>query len=158
MSPREQNFQHRAAAALADPKFRWNQLLPFLGPAFLASVAYMDPGNFATNISGGAQYGPALLWVILAANLTAMFIQYLSATLGIVTARNLAELIHDTHSKPATFGFWIQGELVAMATDLAEFLGAALALHLLTGMPLIAGAVIAGAVILVLILLVTSLK
>lgn len=146
MSPREQAFQVRAAAALADPQFRWKQLLPFLGPGFLASVAYMDPGNFATNISGGATYGYALLWVILAANLAAMFIQYLSAKLGVVTGRNLPEVIRDTRSKPVTYAFWIQGELVAMATDLAEFLGAALALHLLTGMPLMWGGVLAGAV------------
>ena len=130
MSPREDNFQQRAAQALADPRFRWKQLLPFLGPAFLASVAYMDPGNFATNISGGAQYGYSLLWVILAANLVAMFIQYLSAKLGVVTGKNLPELIRERFSKPATYLFWVQGELIAMATDLAEFLGAALALHL----------------------------
>lgn len=146
MSPREQRFQDRAAASLADPRFRWKQLLPFLGPGFIASVAYMDPGNFATNISGGAEYGFALLWVILAANLAAMFIQYLSAKLGVVTGRNLPEVIRDRHSRPATYAFWVQGELVAMATDLAEFLGAALALHLLTGMPLIWGAVVAAVV------------
>jgi len=146
MSPRENAFQLRAAVALAEPKFRWKQLLPFLGPAFIASVAYMDPGNFATNIMGGAQYGYSLLWVILAANLAAMFIQYLSAKLGIVTGRNLPEVIRDTNSKAVTTAFWIQGELVAMATDLAEFLGAALALHLLTGMPMLWGAVVAGVV------------
>lgn len=146
MSPKEKSFQDRAAASLADPKFRWKQLLPFLGPGFIASVAYMDPGNFATNIAGGAEYGYALLWVILGANLIAMFIQYLSAKLGVVTGRNLPEVIRDNQSKPATFAFWIQGEAVAMATDLAEFLGAALALHLLTGMPLLWGAVVAGVV------------
>jgi manganese transport protein len=146
MSPREQQFQVRAAASLADPKFRWRQLFPFLGPGFIASVAYMDPGNFATNIAGGARYGYALLWVILAANLAAMFIQYLSAKLGVVTGRNLPEVIRAEHSRWATFGFWVQGEMVAMATDLAEFLGAALALHLLTGMPLLWGAVVAGVV------------
>jgi len=122
------------------------RLLPFLGPAFIASIAYMDPGNFATNISGGAEYGYALLWVILAANLAAMFIQYLSAKLGIVTGKNLAELIRGSYSKPVTYGFWIQGEIVAMATDLAEFLGAALALHLLVGMSLLQGAIVAGIV------------
>lgn len=145
MSPRELKFQAKAAEALANPTFRWKQLLPFLGPAFIASVAYMDPGNFATNISGGAEYGYALLWVILAANLAAMFIQYLSAKLGIVTGQNLPEVIRDNHSRWVTFAFWIQGEVVAMATDLAEFLGAALALHLLTGLPLIWGAAIAAA-------------
>jgi len=144
MNAPQGHFQDRAAAALADPKFRWKQLLPFLGPGFIASVAYMDPGNFATNISGGAQYGYALLWVILAANLAAMFIQYLSAKLGIVTGKNLPEIIRSRFSPASTAFFWIQGELIAMATDLAEFLGAALALHLLTGLPLLMGAVIAG--------------
>jgi len=144
MSPREQHFQDRAAQALAEPKFKWSQLLPFLGPAFIASVAYMDPGNFATNISGGAEYGYSLLWVILAANLAAMFIQYQSAKLGIVTGRNLPELIRAQSSRQAGFAFWIQGELMAMATDLAEFLGAALALHLLAGIPLFWAAVVAG--------------
>ncbi len=146
MSPRENRFQVRAAEALADPRFRWKQLFPFLGPAFIASVAYMDPGNFATNISGGAEYGYALLWVILAANLAAMFIQYMSAKLGVVTGRNLPEVIRDRFPKAVSRTFWVQGELVAMATDLAEFLGAALALHLLTGMPLLWGAVVAGVV------------
>jgi manganese transport protein len=146
MSPREQQFQIRAATALAANGFHWKNLLPFMGPAFIASVAYMDPGNFATNISGGAQYGYTLLWVILAANLAAMFIQYLSAKLGIVTGLNLPEIIRASHSKAATFAFWIQGEVMAMATDLAEFLGAALAFHLLTGMPLVWGAVATGAV------------
>ncbi len=146
MSPRQQNFKDRAAAALAERRFRWKDLMPFLGPAFVASVAYMDPGNFATNISGGAQYGYALLWVILSANLMAMFIQYLSAKLGVVTGKNLPEVIRENHSKPAAYGFWVQGEIIAMATDLAEFLGAALALHLLTGMPLLWGATVAGVV------------
>ena len=146
MSPREDRFQARAAAALADPRFRWKHVAMFLGPAFIASVAYMDPGNFATNISGGAQYGYSLLWVILAANLAAMFIQYQSAKLGIVTGRNLPELIRARSSRPAAWAFWIQGELMAMATDLAEFLGAALAFHLLTGMPLLWGAVLTGIV------------
>jgi manganese transport protein len=144
VSPREEKFQTDAAAALADPKFRWSQLLLFLGPSFVASVAYMDPGNFATNISGGAKYGYALLWVILAANLTAMFIQYQSAKLGIVTGRSLPEVIRDRFTKPTTVFFWIQGELMAIATDLAEFLGASLALHLLVGLPLIWAAVVAG--------------
>ncbi len=146
MSPREKAFQLRAAVALAEPKFKLSQLVPFLGPAIIASVAYMDPGNFATNISGGAEYGYALLWVILAANLAAMFIQYLSAKVGIVTGKNLAELIRTHYSRPVTVAFWIQGEIVAMATDLAEFLGAALALHLLVGMSLLEGALVAAVV------------
>ncbi|MEI8094220.1 MAG: Nramp family divalent metal transporter [Spirochaetales bacterium] len=144
MSPQETRFQARAAEALAAPKFRLRHLLPFIGPSFIASVAYMDPGNFATNISGGARYGFALLWVILAANLAAMFIQYLSAKLGLVTGLNLPQLIRQETSKPVAYFYWIQGEIVAMATDLAEFLGAALAIHLLAGLTLFEGALVAG--------------
>ncbi len=110
--------------------------LPFLGPAFIAAVAYIDPGNFATNISGGAKFGYKLLWVILAANLMAMLIQTLSAKLGVVTGKNLPELCRDNFSKRTSIGLWIQAEFIAMATDLAEFIGAALALNLLFGVPL----------------------
>src|SRR6185295_5394796 len=102
------------------------RIWPFLGPAFIAAVAYVDPGNFATNIAGGAKYGYLLLWVVLAANLMAMLIQTLSAKVGIATGKNLPELCRDQFAKPVSFGLWIQAELVAMATDLAEFVGAAL--------------------------------
>jgi len=112
------------------------RLLPFLGPAFIASVAYMDPGNFATNIQGGAKFGYQLLWVILASNLMAMLIQSLSAKLGIATGQNLAEHCRNQFSRPVVIGMWVIGELVAIATDLAEFLGAALGFYLLFGMPL----------------------
>ncbi|HEY5983845.1 MAG TPA: Nramp family divalent metal transporter [Anaerolineales bacterium] len=112
------------------------RLLPFFGPAFIASVAYMDPGNFATNIQGGAEFGYLLLWVILASNLMAMLIQTLSAKLGIATGLNLAEQCRNNFPRPVVIGMWILMELVAMATDLAEFLGAALGLYLLFGMPL----------------------
>jgi manganese transport protein len=120
--------------------------LPLLGPAFVAAVAYVDPGNFATNISGGAKYGYRLLWVILAANLMAMLIQYLSAKVGISTGRNLAELCREHFPRPASWTLWVQAELVAMATDLAEFVGAAIALNLLFGVPLFASGVITGVV------------
>lgn len=120
------------------------RLLPFMGPAVIASIAYMDPGNFATNIQGGAQFGYALIWVILAANLMAMLIQNLSAKLGIATGKNLPEVIREKWPKPVVWVYWVQAELVAMATDLAEFLGAAVAIQLLTGLPLIWGAVITG--------------
>jgi manganese transport protein len=110
--------------------------LAMLGPAFVAAVAYVDPGNFATNIAGGARYGYLLLWVIVAANLMAMLIQYLSAKVGIATGRNLAELCREHFPRPAVIGLWIQAELIAMATDLAEFVGAAIALNLLFGVPL----------------------
>lgn len=118
------------------------RLLPFLGPAFIASVAYIDPGNFATNIAAGAQYGYVLIWVIVASNLMAMLIQTLSAKLGIVTGMNLAEHCRRAFPKPVVIGMWILMELVAMATDLAEFLGAALGFNLLLGVPLFAGAVL----------------
>ena len=112
------------------------RLMPFLGPAFIASVAYMDPGNFATNIQGGAKFGYQLLWVIVASNLMAMLIQSLSAKLGIASGRNLAEQCRDNFPRPVVWGMWILMELVAMATDLAEFLGAAIGFNLLFGIPL----------------------
>jgi manganese transport protein len=116
--------------------------LALLGPAFVAAVAYVDPGNFATNISGGAQFGYLLLWVILAANLIAMLIQNLSAKMGVATGRNLPELCREHFPRQVTWGLWVQAELVAMATDLAEFVGAAIALNLLFGVPLFEAGVI----------------
>jgi manganese transport protein len=123
---------------------RWR--LALLGPAFVAAVAYVDPGNFATNIAGGAKYGYLLLWVILAANLMAMLIQYLSAKVGIASGRNLPELCRERFPRPVTFGLWVQAELIAMATDLAEFVGAAIALNLLFGVPLFASGLITAVV------------
>jgi manganese transport protein len=107
-----------------------------LGPAFVACVAYVDPGNFATNIAGGAQFGYLLLWVLLTANLMAMLIQNLSAKIGIATGKNLPELCREHFPRPVTGGLWLQAELIAMATDLAEFVGAAIALNLLFGVPM----------------------
>jgi manganese transport protein len=118
------------------------RLLPFLGPAFIASVAYIDPGNVATNIQGGAQFGYTLLWVIIASNLMAMLIQALSAKLGIATGMNLAEQCRYHFPHPVVFGMWVLMELVAMATDLAEFLGAALGLNLLFHIPLLPAAIL----------------
>jgi manganese transport protein len=112
------------------------KLWPFLGPAFVAAVAYVDPGNFATNISAGAQFGYLLLWVILCSNLMAMLIQSMSAKLGIATGKNLPEVCRERFPKPVSLGLWVQAEIIAMATDLAEFIGAALALNLLFGIPL----------------------
>src|ERR1051325_10273696 len=120
------------------------QLLPFLGPAFIACVAYIDPGNFATNVAGGSKYGYTLVWVIVASNLMAMLIQTLSAKLGIATGRNLPELCREQLPRRATIAMWLQAEAIAMATDLAEFLGAALGFHLLFGMPLCPAAVVTG--------------
>jgi manganese transport protein len=122
------------------------RILPFLGPAFVACVAYIDPGNFATNIAGGSKFGLTLCWVILASNLMAMLIQTLSAKLGIATGRNLPEVCRAEFSRRTSFGLWIQAELIAMATDLAEFLGAALGFHLLLGIGLFPAALITGVV------------
>jgi manganese transport protein len=127
--------------ALHRTRFR---ILPFLGPAFIACVAYIDPGNFATNIAGGSKFGYRLVWVIVAANLLAMLIQTLSAKLGIATQRNLPEVCRENLPRKASIGLWLQAEAIAMATDLAEFLGAAVGLHLLTGIGLFPAAVIAG--------------
>jgi manganese transport protein len=127
-------------------KGRVRATLAMLGPAFVASVAYVDPGNFATNITGGARYGYLLLWVVLAANLMAMLIQYLSAKLGVVTDRNLPELVRERFPAPVTWGMWIQAELMAAATDIAEFLGAALGLNLLFGVPLLPAGLITGVI------------
>jgi manganese transport protein len=127
------------------------RLLPFLGPAFIASVAYVDPGNFATNIQGGAQFGYLLLWVVVASNLMAMLIQLLAAKLGIATGLNLAEHCRAHFSRPVVWGMWVLMELVAIATDLAEFLGAALGFNLLFGIPLwLAGILTAVATFLIL--------
>jgi manganese transport protein len=130
---------HRAAVEVLSgksKKSRFARLLPFMGPAFIASVAYVDPGNFATNISAGAQYGYLLLWVVLATNLMAMLVQALSAKLGIATGKNLAEQCREHYPMWFVYFMWGLMELVAMATDLAEFLGAALGFNLLFGFPL----------------------
>ncbi len=127
-------------------KGRVRGILPLLGPAFVAAIAYVDPGNFATNIAGGAKHGYLLLWVIVAANLMAMLVQSLSAKVGLATGRNLAELCRDHLPRPAAWGLWVQAELIAMATDLAEFVGAAIALNLLFGVPLFAAGLITGVV------------
>ena len=110
--------------------------IALLGPAFVAAVAYVDPGNFATNFEAGARYGYALVWVIVAANLMAMLVQYLSAKTGVATGRDLPELCREHLPRPVSLGLWVQAELVAMATDLAEFVGAAVGLNLLFGVPL----------------------
>ena len=118
------------------------RLLPFLGPAFIACVAYIDPGNFATNIQGGAQFGYLLVWVIVASNLMAMLIQTLSAKLGIATGRNLPEVCREQFPRRVVWGMWGLAEIVAMATDLAEFLGAAVGFQLLFSIPLLWGGIL----------------
>jgi manganese transport protein len=126
--------------------------LPLLGPAFVAAIAYVDPGNFATNISAGSVYGYLLVWVVLTSNLMAMLIQYLSAKAGVATGRNLAELCREHFPRPVSRGLWVQAEVVVIATDVAEVLGGALALKLLFGIPLLAGGVITSVVAFALLL------
>jgi manganese transport protein len=138
---RAESIDHGERVLQRTARFR---LLPFIGPAFIAAVAYVDPGNFATNIAGGSRYGYTLVWVIVASNLMAMLIQTLSAKLGIATGRNLAEVCRDQFPRPVVVGLWLQAEAIAIATDLAEFLGAALGLHLLFGVGLLLAAFLTG--------------
>ncbi len=142
--PGEARVNEAARRSLSGERRGLRGLWPFLGPAFIAAVAYVDPGNFATNIAAGAKYGYLLLWVILAANLMAMLIQTMSAKLGIATGMNLPEVCRQEFPRRVSIGLWIQAELVAMATDLAEFIGAALGLHLLFGIPLLPAGLLTG--------------
>lgn len=142
--PGEGAAQRAASAALAGEQRGFKRFLPFLGPAFIAAVAYIDPGNFATNIQAGSTYGYMLLWVVLVSNVMAVLIQSMSAKLGIATGKNLPELSRDQFSKPVTIGLWLQAEFMAIATDLAEFIGGALGLYLLFGIPLFPAALITG--------------
>jgi manganese transport protein len=144
--PGEAAVARAARRSLDGQGSRPARLWPFLGPAFIAAVAYVDPGNFATNIAGGAKFGYLLLWVVLAANLIAMVVQTQSAKLGIATGRNLPEACRQTFSRRTSIGLWLQAEVVAMATDIAEVVGAALALNLLFGMPLFAAGLVSGVV------------
>src|SRR5258708_24761408 len=121
---------------------RLRGLVALLGPAFVAAIAYVDPGNFATNFSAGASFGYMLAWVILVANLFAMLVQYLSAKVGVATGKDLPELCRDHLPRSVSLGLWLQAELIAMATDLAEFVGAAIGLNLLFGVPLLAAGLI----------------
>ena len=129
------------------------RILPFLGPAFVACVAYIDPGNFATNIQGGSEFGYRLVWVVLASNLIAMLVQTLSAKLGIATGRNLAEVCREQFPRPVVWAMWALMEIVAMATDLAEFLGAAIGFNLLLGIPLMPAALLTGVTTLIILAL-----
>ncbi|MGE5399725.1 MAG: Nramp family divalent metal transporter [Ignavibacteriales bacterium] len=144
MMQTDTRIRTRAEDALSgkSKKNLMSRLIPFIGPAVIASVAYVDPGNFATNIQGGSQFGYTLLWVILASNLMAMLIQSLSAKLGIASGNNLAEHCRNNFSKPVVYVMWVLMEMVAMATDLAEFLGAAIGFNLLFGFPLIIGGIL----------------
>ncbi|MBO0681668.1 MAG: Nramp family divalent metal transporter [Candidatus Dormibacteraeota bacterium] len=133
-----------AERALTGQRRGLRAAIPFLGPAFIAAVAYVDPGNFATNMAGGSRFGYTLLWVVLAANLMAMLIQSLSAKLGIATGRNLPEICRDRLPWPVVVLLWLQAEAIAMATDMAEFVGAALGLYLVFGIPLLAAGLLTG--------------
>ena len=135
-----------SALELVLAKGRLRATLAMLGPAFVASIAYVDPGNFATNVQGGARYGYLLLWVVLAANLIAMLIQYLSAKLGIVTGQSLPEVMRERYPRALTWAMWAQAEVMAMSTDIAEFLGAALGLNMLFGVPLLVAGLITGVI------------
>ncbi len=139
-------------AAPQDPRHK-HAIIPLLGPAFVAAVAYVDPGNVAANITAGARYGYLLVWVLVASNLAAMVVQYLSAKLGLVTGESLPSLLGGRLPTAGRIAFWAQAELVAAATDLAEVIGGALALHLLFGVPLVWGGVIIGAVSMALLLI-----
>src|SRR5271155_4618136 len=132
---------------LAGRRGGWRAYAVFAGPAVIASIAYIDPGNYATNIQAGAKYGYGLLWVVLLANMIAMLFQALSAKLGIVTGRNLAEMCRDRFPRPVVWVMWVISEIAAMATDLAEFLGGAIGLSLLFGLPLLAGMVVTGIIV-----------
>ncbi len=139
-------------AAPQDPRHK-HAIIPLLGPAFVAAVAYVDPGNVAANITAGARYGYLLVWVLVASNLAAMVVQYLSAKLGLVTGESLPSLLGGRLPTAGRIAFWAQAEIVAAATDLAEVIGGALALHLLFGVPLVWGGVIIGAVSMALLLI-----
>jgi manganese transport protein len=132
-----------ALNSLNDKSKGIKKLFPFLGPAFIAAIAYIDPGNYATNITSGSKYGYTLLWVIFASNLMAVLIQSLSAKLGIATGKNLPEICREKFSKKTSIFLWLQAELVIIATDLAEFIGAALGIYLLFNLPMITSAIIA---------------
>jgi manganese transport protein len=143
-SPSEIRVILAAELALSGERRGLRAVLPFLGPAFIAAVAYVDPGNFATNMAGGSRFGYSLLWVVLAANLMAMLVQSMSAKLGIATGRSLPEVCRDRFPFRVVVLLWLQAEAVAMATDLAEFVGAALGLHLVFGLSLWVSAVLTG--------------
>ena len=148
--PKKETLTERTVSAarqvLAGRRGGVRGYLAFVGPAVIVSIAYMDPGNFATNIQAGAKYGYGLLWVVLLANLIAMLFQALSAKLGIVTGRNLAEMCREQFPQPIVWAMWVISEVAAMATDLAEFLGGAIGLSLLFQMPLLAGMVVTAVV------------
>jgi manganese transport protein len=151
MNPPIATDQVRPVTQAAPARGRLRAVLAMTGPAFVAAVAYIDPGNVATNTTAGARYGYLLLWVVVLANVMAMLIQYLSAKLGIATGRNLPELCRERYPAPLRIGLWVQAELVVIMTDLAEIVGGALALNLLFGLPLVVGGLLTGLGLLVIL-------
>src|SRR5713101_8999185 len=156
MSPQElvKNIVQKikpVAEVLRSTKINAREIVPYLGPAFVASVAYMDPGNFGTNIQGGSDFNYDLLWVLLWGNLMAILIQALSAKLGIVTGKTLPQNCREHFSRPINFFFWITAEIAAMATDLAEFLGGALGFYLLFHIPMFHAALLTGIAVFVIL-------
>jgi manganese transport protein len=151
--PGEAQVLEAAQESLAGRRRGIGKLWPFLGPAFIAAVAYVDPGNFATNMAAGAKFGYLLLWVVLSANLMAMLVQAMSAKLGIATRKNLPEVCRDRFSRRTNIVLWLQAEVVAMATDIAEFVGAAIGLNLLFGIALFPAALITGVAAMVILAL-----
>ena len=143
--PGEARILAAAERSLSGERRGVRAVVPFLGPAFIAAVAYVDPGNFATDMAGGSRFGYLLLWIVLAANLMAMLIQAMSAKLGIATGRNLPEVCRDRFPFPVVVGLWLQAEVIAMATDLAEFVGAAVGINLVFGVPLFLSGLLTGA-------------
>lgn len=157
--PGEASVLEAAEASLSGRKRGPRGLWPFLGPAFIAAVAYVDPGNFATNMAAGANFGYLLLWVVVAANLMAMLVQSMSAKLGIATGLNLPEVCRERFPRTVNLVLWLQAEVIAMATDLAEFIGAAIGLNLLFGLPLFPAALLtAGAAFAILALQATGFR
>ena len=156
-APQHGSLSARTVAAargvLEGRRLAWRNYGPFAGPAVVASIAYMDPGNFATNIQAGARYGYSLLWVVLLANAIAMLFQALSAKLGIVTGRNLAEICREEFPRPVTLAMWVVSEIAAMATDLAEFLGGSIGLALLFHLPLLAGMAVTAVIVYAILML-----
>jgi len=146
-SPRaESGAIHAARLAISGKRKGIRAILPFIGPSLIAAIAYVDPGNYATNIQGGSEFGYKLLWVVLFANVMGMVVQNLSSKLGVATGKNLPELCRDTFSRKVNMSLWMISEIAAMATDLAEFLGASLGLHLLLGIPMLVATLITGVV------------
>lgn len=150
MSPQElveSGIEKVRATAQVVSRIKWREVTPYIGPAFLVSVGYMDPGNWGTNIEGGSSFGYKLLWVLLLSNLMAILLQTMAARLGIVTGKSLAENCRDHYSRKTNFFLWVMAEAAMMATDIAEFLGAAIGFYILFGIPMVSAGLLTGVVV-----------